>query len=99
MVVDDDTDATNDGVKGLLQWSGKGGHGVAGEGPIGRALLPESRASAAEHGVPGAGPRGRALVHKLDAELGVLSEVVALNGVACSRLWIELHATEQQTGS
>ena len=39
------------------------------------------------------------LVHKLDAELGVLSKVVALNGVACSRLWIELHATEQQTGS
>jgi hypothetical protein len=84
MVADDDTDATNDGVKGLLQWSGKGGHGVAGEGPIGRAIPPESRSSAAEHGVPGAGPR--ALVHKLDAELGVLSEVVALNGVACSRL-------------
>jgi len=99
MVADDDTDATNDGVKGLLQWSGKGGHGVAGEGPIGRALLPESRASAAEHGDPGAGPRGRALVHKLDAELGVLSKVVALNCVVCSRLWIELHATEQQTGS
>jgi hypothetical protein len=46
-----------------------------------------------------AGPRVSALVHKLDTELGVLIEVVALNGVACSRLWIELHSTEQQTGS
>ncbi len=99
MVADDDTDATNNDVKGLLQWSGKGGHGVAGEGPIGRALPPESRVSTVEHGVPDAGTRGRALVHKLDAELGVLSEVGALNGVACSRLWIELHATEELTGS
>ena len=70
MVADDDTDATNDGVKGLLQWSWKGGSGVAGDGPIGRALPRESRASAAEHGVPG-------------AEQSVWSEVVALNGVTC----------------
>ena len=37
--------------------------------------------------------------HDLDTELEVLIEVVAINGVACSLLWIELHATEQQTGS
>jgi hypothetical protein len=87
MIADDDTDATNDGVKGLLQWSWKGVSGVAGDRPIGRALPRESRASAAEHGVPGAervaGPHGRALVNKLDAEQSVWSEVVALNGVTC----------------
>jgi hypothetical protein len=87
MVADDDTDATSDCVKGLLQWSWKGGSGVAGDGPIGRALPRERRSSAAEHGVPGAervaGPHGRALVNKLDAEQSVWSEVVALNGVTC----------------
>jgi len=84
---DDDTDTTNDCVKGLMQWSWKGGSGVAWDGPIWCAIPRESRESATEHEVPGAervaGPHDSALVNNLEAEQSVWSEVVALNGVTC----------------
>ena len=89
MVADDDKDATKK-IKEDLGLPGKGQSGA--RSCLRAERLPQNMEIRVQ---------GHVAVHwctSFDAER-VLSEVVALNGVACSRLWIELHATEQQTGS